>query len=246
MLQLMDAGQALDRVRDILGIDPSKSSTGGPILVHDPEANAIIVRGTEAQVADVRKVLKILGEDPSNTGPVRIIPFGKGNPIAAAREAERIMGQLRNIPVKVIIQDDKPAPQPPKDNKDNIKKNGPNGGGEEAQDEPAATGKSDARPQVNAQDKKGDEKQPKPVTITVAGDHIIITGDDPETRALAEQIIRLHMGPSAGSGDFEVIKLKRVSAVEAAKVLNEFFNGPQQSSQQNALQAMFSRFGAGG
>src|SRR5205823_3751063 len=49
---------------------------------------------------------------------------------------------------------------------------------------------------------------------------------------LVSDLIRLLTQTSGGEGDFEVIKLKNASAVEAAKVLDEAFNGPKQQPQQ--------------
>src|SRR5262249_57225948 len=80
-----------------------------------------------------------------------------------------------------------------------------------------------------------DEKPAKkgaPVTITAVGNRLIITSEDPEMRALAAELVRLMTTTPGDAADFEVIRLKNASAVEAAKVLDEAFNGVRRDQQQ--------------
>src|SRR5262249_1800602 len=48
-----------------------------------------------------------------------------------------------------------------------------------------------------------------------------------------------------GEGDFEVIKLKNANATDAARVLDEAFNGTKPATPQNGL-GFFSQFGGRG
>src|SRR5207244_248880 len=84
--------------------------------------------------------------------------------------------------------------------------------------------KKDAKPE----DKK-DNNLP-PVTIAAFGNKIIISSDDPAALAMAQQLLRLVTQTTAGEGDFEVIRLHTASAVEAAKLLDQAFNGPKQTT----------------
>ena len=84
-----------------------------------------------------------------------------------------------------------------------------------------------------------------PLTITAVGDRLIITGDDPKAVALAHDLARLIV---SGKGEgYQVFRLENANAVEAARVLNEWFN-PQTQQQQNRNQNpfQFNPFGGGG
>src|SRR5262249_14693014 len=84
----------------------------------------------------------------------------------------------------------------------------------------------------------------KPVRIFASGNRILIASDDPQALELAQQIVNLYTR-SPGKGDFQVIKLNNANAVEAAKALDEAFNGTTQNNQQTN-RGGGSRFGGGG
>ena len=70
----------------------------------------------------------------------------------------------------------------------------------------------------------------QPLTITAVGDRLIITGDDPKQVALAHELARLII---SGKGEvYKVFRLNNSNATEVARVLNEWFNGPQQQQNQ--------------
>src|SRR5262249_59618865 len=113
----------------------------------------------------------------------------------------------------------------------------------------AGRGARSRRPKNDRKKRKYEKhgKVDKPVKITAFGNKIIITSEDPEALALAQELIRLLTTTPGGEGDFEVIKLKNASATEAAKILDEAFNGVKrqdnQQNQQNGF-GFFSRFSA--
>ena len=63
------------------------------------------------------------------------------------------------------------------------------------------------------------------ITMTALGSKLIVTSDDPAALALVSELVRLLVQTRAGPGDFEVVRLKFANAVEAAKILDELFNG---------------------
>ena len=69
--------------------------------------------------------------------------------------------------------------------------------------------------------------------------------DDPEMLALAAYYVKLLTQTPAGEGDFEVLRLKYAIATEAAKVLDEAFNGPPRQQGQGGQQGG-GRGGPGG
>src|SRR5439155_22659268 len=86
----------------------------------------------------------------------------------------------------------------------------------------------------------------KPVTITAVGNKLIITTDDPETMQFATEIVRL-LTRTEGDGGFEVIPLQNANATDAARIIDEAFNGRrQQGPQQNPFGGGGGRGGQGG
>lgn len=65
-----------------------------------------------------------------------------------------------------------------------------------------------------------------PVSLTAVGNRLIVASEEPRALALVTDLVPLLTAPRAGEGDYEVIRLRSASAVEAAKVLDELFNGP--------------------
>ena len=69
----------------------------------------------------------------------------------------------------------------------------------------------------------------KPVVITVVGNRLVIESDDPAALTIVNELVRLYASQAKPDENlFEVIRLKYVGAAEAAKVVSEVFNGPQQ------------------
>ena len=104
--------------------------------------------------------------------------------------------------------------------------------------------KQDVRPRLTVapvRDGKQGEAN-KPITITAFGNRLILSCDDPDALALAQQLIRLLTQTPEGAGDFEVIRLKNASADAAAKVLDETFNGPRQTTNPQQQGGFFGRF----
>ena len=81
-------------------------------------------------------------------------------------------------------------------------------------------------------DKANAEVGPPPITITAFGNKLLITSEDPLALQTVQELTRLLTQTAGGEGDFQVLKLKKASAAEAAKVLDEAFNGPKQTQQQ--------------
>jgi type II secretory pathway component GspD/PulD (secretin) len=67
--------------------------------------------------------------------------------------------------------------------------------------------------------------QPPPLTLTVLGNKLIATCDDPEVLAMVAELTR-QPTQQGGEGNFEIVRLRSTDALAAAKVLTEAFNGP--------------------
>ena len=82
-----------------------------------------------------------------------------------------------------------------------------------------------------------------PLKITAIGNRLIISSDDPQALKTAHELVRYLTQPQGGQGDYEAIRLKNASAVDAAKALDEAFNGTKQQTgpQQGGFPGFFGR-----
>jgi hypothetical protein len=79
-----------------------------------------------------------------------------------------------------------------------------------------------------------DPNQPakKPVEIEVRGNQLVITSDDKEALDLLVRLVRHYTSSKPDENAFKVIRLKNISAEDAAKTITEIFNGPQQNQER--------------
>src|SRR5262249_27910570 len=83
-----------------------------------------------------------------------------------------------------------------------------------------------------------------PVTITAFGNRLMVHCDDPEILTLVSELIRFFTSSKMTEGDFQVIHLRYAMAADAARVLDEAFNGPR--PQQGGFGGRGRGFGGGG
>jgi type II secretory pathway component GspD/PulD (secretin) len=165
---------------------------GGPHLEADAERNALIVRGTPAQLQEIKAALRAMGDAPAPRA-TRTITLERGSALALAEAVQAVVRQTRPNPVRVVVPG-QPSP-------------------------PAAPGKP-----VGPAAKKPDKPLPT-LTLTAAGNKLIVACEDAQVLALVDELVRVHT-QGGGEGEFVVIKLRAGNAVEVAKVLDEAFNGP--------------------
>jgi hypothetical protein len=70
-------------------------------------------------------------------------------------------------------------------------------------------------------------QQPKPLTITVVGDSIILRCEDPQALAYAQKLLA-ELAAEAATPTLESVHLKNARATDAAHLLDELFNGRSQ------------------
>jgi hypothetical protein len=87
---------------------------------------------------------------------------------------------------------------------------------------PGKPGEGDAKPNPGKKGAPGG-KGPAEVTLTAVGNKLVVESADPEVLRLVSEMVRLLS--EAAASDFEVIRLKHARATEAARVLDEVFNG---------------------
>jgi type II secretion system protein D len=266
-LNVLDAEKLAETLRNCF---PGDAKVGGPFIEADTLNNAIRVRGTTAQVAEVKSAIEAFGEGKigeggggigQDLGPnTRVITIDKGSAALIAETLQRLFKDLKKNPVNVVTPrgvdengGKKPEPLKEKPREDDKPKDKDKASG--AASGPVKRTVLIARaddplddPQADKQPKK-DGKQGAPVNIIAIGNRLIIKSDDPQALALAQQMVRLLLESSKSGAGMEVIPLKNADAREAAKVLDEAFNGPKDNTQQQnpfARGGFFARFGGFG
>jgi type II secretory pathway component GspD/PulD (secretin) len=209
----------------------------------DGPNQGVLLRGTPSQIKDAKEFIRASGENISINGNgidlmpnVRVIPIEKGSPAMLAEALAAMMRAMGKTPPVIINPNaiPTPAPAPPAPAPKPRRGPGPISLAPDAlsplyvlaqaaEDQPKK-----AEPAAPTKKEKADASNP-PI-ITVAGDRIIITGGDKETRDTLAYLAKLLQDKKAEER-YDVIRLKNVSAEEAAKVITEIFNGPQQTNQ---------------
>jgi type II secretion system protein D len=261
-------GMEATSVAAILGRMYGDPKNGAPNIEGIAETNSLVVRGTTEQIDDVKQALRALsasGGGSGASGPnMRIFTLEKGSGATLGEALQRIMGQMK-YNVEIISPEGGPAVNP-SGTPSGTPKNGPM---PPARQMPKADDKGGPMPRIDEKEKmptlpqdrcgvlydpqeerertRGQDQPPvqpgRPtVRITAFGNRVIVTSDDPEALAAAQALFRLLTQTPAGEGDFEVIPLKYASAADAAKVLDEAFNGPM----PQAGQGRGNRGGGGG
>ena len=238
-LDSQDATKTAETLKGMFGDSKDPKSGGGPYIEADTGRSAIVVRGSPEQVAQVKAALKALGEEGLPSGNMRVITLDKGSAATLAEALGRLLPQMRQNPVNVIIpgREQKPSrPVRPRPSR-------PTGGVESRSDggieqfPPLVPARADADQLVDPKNdnQKNDKpgKKNAPVTISAFGNRLIVTSDDPQALRLVQELTRLLTQAPKDAGDFEVIHLNHGNATDVAKVLDEAFNGtqPQQNNQ---------------
>ncbi len=241
----LDADEVAETLKGIYESKDSKAGPG-PFIKADASRNAIIVHGSKEQVDEVKATINALGDGGAGaagvTGNTRIVVLPGGSGAALADALERLLKGMGKYDVKVQSPGGTPEKKEPVPPPVEPSKQKPPTGDQRKSQAPwrhgvlvAARGYVQL---VDPQDKKDqkdqkDQKQKKPtITITPYGNRLIIQSDDPEAMRMVNELIQLLTKTQGTTGDFEVIKLKKANAVDAAKVIDELYNGPKQQTQQ--------------
>ncbi|MBP3959466.1 hypothetical protein J8F10_29835 [Gemmata sp. G18] len=248
-LNALDPGEA---AAQLVKLFPT-TLAGGPSI--EPQKTGvtpgILIKGTAAQIAEAKNVLKLLGETGLDTNPSSptILPNSRtislGGGANAAVVAELLGRAMEGMGKKVIINDPlnpkppvlKPPtgafPQPGLQSPPSLQP----APVLPAPAKPPTLGTRDQLPGrdflIAAQISDPERKEDKPITITVAGGKLIIQSDDTKALEVLAQLARYVTteGAKVDENLFKVIRLKSVAAEDAARELTEIFNGPQQQQQ---------------
>jgi type II secretion system protein D len=256
----LDAGALAEQLREIFGDAEKKQGEGYVYIKAKDDSNAVVVNGTPEQVANVEQVLHVL--DPKTpegaaAGNSRVITLQQGSAAILAQEIERRFKELgrenkielhtpsmgtTDRRIRPMEQPKPPQDQPKEPMGRRQDADGPwhNGHIGQVKTYPISTGDEqapDQQPQQQQQQKPQASKAP-PVRIVASGNQLIVQSDDPEALKLVSDLARLLTSRRVTPGEFEVIHLRNALATDAARVIDEAFNGPKQPAQNN-----FSPFG---
>ena len=109
-LSLLDASKVSETLRSMFG----DARTGGPFVEADTDRNALILRGSAAQLQEVNEVLRALGEGTGPKGGMRMLNLQQGSAGTLAEALQRLLTDMRpNLRVRVILPAAQAAGTPP-------------------------------------------------------------------------------------------------------------------------------------
>ncbi len=202
-----------------------------PFIDADASRNCVIVKGTPAQVKEVKEIIEALGGDPAlQSGNMRIINLGQGSAATLAEALKSLLERMRpenpvqvNVPGSLQPKPPEKAPELPPAKKELSP----------SKDSSALPGGMVFTQFFDPQDKKKKDEGTKgaPIRITAIGNKLLVTSDDPKALELVSELVRL-LTQDSSPGDFEVIRLKYANAADTAKLLDDLFNPPKQQGPQ--------------
>lgn len=250
-LTILDPAEAAATVVKLV----QSSAAGGPTIEPVKSGNyGLIVKGTPAQVAEVKNILYAQGEPKPSGIPgmntasptTRTLSLGADtNALLIAEMLGRAMEDTRGK--KVIIKDGLGTPKPP------VIPPAPGTLPKPPVGLPPAVnpqtppppmrvprtslreplpGRDNLYP-VAAQIVDPDRKDDKPITIVVVGNKLIISSEDTQALDIMTQLYRILTSEGTKPNDtlMKVIPLKYIAAEDAAREISDIFNGPQQQQQ---------------
>jgi len=203
------------------------TKAGAPFIEADVGRNGVFVRGTASQVEEVRNAVSDMegvGADALAKGGMRVFNLDQGSAAALAEALKTLIEKQRpDAKVKILL----PGRDLGRDLEEKTpeKKPAPKSGKKldtSAYHETAFVGdEKEPGKGVLVDPIKGKEKKKGgTLSITAFGPKLIVTSDDPELLKLVQELVTLITRTPAGAGDFEVIRLKKASAIDAARVLD--------------------------
>ena len=232
-LTILDAAKMVDTIKGIFG----EGKTGAPFVEAQPENNALVVNGTTEQITEIKAALKAIGD--MGTSNVRVFTLETGSARIMAEVLKEAL-EKQGKPVRIIKPEDLLAPGGAGQEKTPAPPSQKKGPGPSSQLSwprtpgilvaQAGPGKPLFDPRAEKQGET--EKGKGTITIMASGNKITVISDDSEMLKYVQQFVRLLTESPTGSEDFEVIRLKYANAIDAARMLDECFNGarPQQAT----------------
>jgi type II secretory pathway component GspD/PulD (secretin) len=259
----LDATKIADTLKAMYG----DVKSGAPYIEADNDRNAIMVRGSASQILDIQSTVRSLGASGAGLGGnVRVINLEKGSASTLAEALERMIPQMRANPVQMInplggdskpkapapapaapisppaqTAPAKPAQPPAAQGQPNLQQISFQQTAEQVQPAPGMGQKPLETGKAAPRQMPGNPQAP--LKISVFGNRLMLSCEDPETLALAQELVKVITQAPSGEGDYEVIRLQNASATQVAEILEKAYNGTGQ--QGGAGGAPGGGFGGG-
>ncbi len=228
----LDAAKTAESLKAVFG------SAGLYVEAKSDGEAAVLLRGSAELIAAAKEFIKAnAGQTTGQSGNFRTLTIDKANAGVLAEEIVRMMNQMGR-PAQLVIPGQEKKPEPmPKPPVPSPKVGIP--GNSQSGYTP------DSRVHIAAQLVDPLKPMEDPITLTVVGNKIYISGKNEKDVAVAYELLRLYLNPSTvGEEQYTILRLKNVSSTEAAKLINEIFNGPPASGAAGGGQG--GRGGGGG
>jgi hypothetical protein len=244
-LQFVDPQLAVLSINRLFGGSGEASAAGAPKVEADPVTRQLIVRGSQAQIEQIKQLLAKMGENVADggeqvadTSTVRLLPLGSRTVRQALEQMESVWPTLRPNKIRVVTPSSgiegihparpavpQPQPTPPKVQP-------PAEPAQPTSPAPAAEQKSATQPvrvrtaslQKTNEQPKQDDREPAPIIVSPGASGVVIASEDVEALNEFEALLNsLASRALAGGKEFTVFYLESASAVTAAETLESVF-----------------------
>lgn len=233
-LRRLDAYTAASAVQNLFGVPGDGSGTQALAKAQPgPDGRSLIVRGTDAEISQIKSLLTSLGETPTtaidSNQPVRVIPLGSGTSRELIETLREMWPAIRRNPIRVIKSSEEPSARRETSNEPasdaqvaadltellDALDSPPDAAAVEDLDEPDI---EDRAPGPESADNKTGEA---PIIITAGPGSLVIASEDTAALNAIEELIRT-LSQQRGAGDnYHVYFLKAADAEQVANTLNQ-------------------------
>jgi type II secretory pathway component GspD/PulD (secretin) len=253
VLEILDPLSAELAVMDLLADDPSALGAGGQNVIVEAEEDTgrLLVRGTRAQLDQVRELLVKLGEtnvgprsDAVQSSPTRFVPLLGGDAEAMIKEIRALWPGLRENQLQIAGENELAT-----NDADEMQEHVPPAMEAEISTGTNTSASDNTNTSTNAAADTNSEASRPPVIVVPNIDGMTIMSDDAEAAAQLESLVRAMARRGATSGaNFSVFPLEHATATRLAQVLSGVFRqsgyarrgGPVEFAADERLNALIA------
>lgn len=249
-LARVDPQLAVLAINKLFGAESEEGKQSAPKVDADPNSRQLLIRGSDAQIAQIRSMLEKMGEASrdelatSDEQKVRMLPYSGRAALRALEQLESIWPTVRKNKIRVVtpsavlptLQDfrgGRPVEQGPQpgssdEDEEQTTDEAANGPRAAAEGPPARFALLDLR----ASRQQGDERQTDadrelpPIIVAPGQGGVMIASDDVEALNDFEVLLSTLAGSSmAGGPEYTVFYLKSANATVVAETLGQILGG---------------------
>jgi type II secretory pathway component GspD/PulD (secretin) len=234
-LRRLDAQTAAAAVQSLFGT-AGEGATTGASAQPGPDGRSLMVRGNDAEIAQIKSLLVTLGETPATSAgsnnPVRVIPLGEGTSRQLIETLREIWPAIRKNPIRVV----EPAGEPSTRRDAPPKRSAPDA--EFEADLTAFLDELDAPLIADFDEDLGDDVPPTaepavaenvstdrsaeaPIIISTGAGSLVIASEDTDALNSLEDLIHTLNRQRGASANYHVFFLKAADAEQVVTTLNQ-------------------------